>query len=364
MARIYLSSTYEDLKDYRDAVARALRRLDHQVVGMEDYVAAEARPLDKCLKDVGKCDVYVGIFAWRYGYVPPKDNPDRKSITELEYREATRLKKPRLIFLLKDDAPWPRKDVDRGESLERLEALRDEIGKEHQVGFFENKEDHLARLVNEAVTKCVQRDGRAPKDSTESPALLLYCERLRTQTSELELFGLGHGVQIKLPIDQAYVPLNVAATRDLRNEQAGRFDTKRLDQRAHCDPNVRLCDVFKWAGRFRERGALLLGDPGAGKTTGARQFCWRVLTEADLPRNLGLPMGTIPVFLRLRNLTPQHLAQGLTAFIADGVAAPSLPADQQPLGFKGPHGFTKGGAGNAQLFGQFRFRGELVTRIC
>ncbi|MCP5517114.1 MAG: SUMF1/EgtB/PvdO family nonheme iron enzyme [Verrucomicrobiales bacterium] len=165
---------------------------------------------------------------------------------------------------------------------------------------------------------------------SESEALRLYRERLKGETAELELFGLGHGVQIKLPIEQAYVPLNVAATRDLRNESAGRFDEELLQQRAHCDPNVRLCEVFKWAGRFRERGVLLLGDPGAGKTTGARQFCWRVLTEPDLPKTLGLQAGTIPVFLRLRNLTSQHLAQGLTAFITDGVAAATLPDDQQP----------------------------------
>ena len=45
MARIYISSTYEDLKDYREAAYRALRRLRHDVVAMEDYVAADERPL-------------------------------------------------------------------------------------------------------------------------------------------------------------------------------------------------------------------------------------------------------------------------------------------------------------------------------
>ena len=170
----------------------------------------------------------------------------------------------------------------------------------------------------------------SPVTASESPALQRYRERLKALTAELDLFGLGHGVQIKLPIEQAFVPLNVAATRDLRQEPAGRFDAEMLQQREHCDPNVRLGDVFKWAARFRERGVLLLGDPGAGKTTGARQFCWRVLTETDLPKNLGLPAGTIPVFLRLRNLTPRNLTQGLAAFITEGVAAASLPADLQP----------------------------------
>ena len=91
MARIYISSTYGDLKDYREKAYRVLRRLGHDVVAMEDYVATDQRPLAKCLADVAACDVYVGVFAHRYGYVPEEDNPDHRSITELEYRHAAAL---------------------------------------------------------------------------------------------------------------------------------------------------------------------------------------------------------------------------------------------------------------------------------
>jgi hypothetical protein len=40
------------------------------VIAMEHYVAADQRPLDKCLEDVCGCDLYIGLFAWRYGYIP------------------------------------------------------------------------------------------------------------------------------------------------------------------------------------------------------------------------------------------------------------------------------------------------------
>lgn len=88
MARVYLSSTYEDLKNYRRAVYEALRKGGHDVKTMENYVAADQRPVDKCLKDVEEADVYVGLFAFRYGYVPPAQhhNPEARSITELAYR--------------------------------------------------------------------------------------------------------------------------------------------------------------------------------------------------------------------------------------------------------------------------------------
>jgi hypothetical protein len=105
MTKIYISSTYSDLVEHRQQVYDILRKMRCDVIAMEDYVATDERPLDKCLADVASCDVYVGIFAWRYGYIPPGQE---RSITELEYRKAGEVDIPRLIFLLDADAPWPR----------------------------------------------------------------------------------------------------------------------------------------------------------------------------------------------------------------------------------------------------------------
>jgi formylglycine-generating enzyme required for sulfatase activity/predicted phosphodiesterase len=178
-----------------------------------------------------------------------------------------------------------------------------------------------------ALNKVVPQPSPSSSSASLSPAILEYLRRLEAATSKLQLIGLGQGVQIELPIQQAYIPLNVLVARDLKNEAQFHFDDKALHQREHVEENVLLSDIFKWAVRFDSRGVLLLGDPGAGKTTGARQFCWRVLKEADLPKALGLPAGTPPVFLRLRNLTSHHLAKGLPAFITDSVAASALPPD-------------------------------------
>lgn len=54
MTTIYLSSTYEDLTDYRLAVVQALRQSQYHVIAMEDYVATDQRPVDRCLKDIEK----------------------------------------------------------------------------------------------------------------------------------------------------------------------------------------------------------------------------------------------------------------------------------------------------------------------
>ena len=109
-----------------------------------------------------------------------------------------------------------------------------------------------------------------------SPAIIEYQRRLEAATARLQLIGLGQGVQIELPIQQAYIPLNVVMARDLKNEAQFHFDEKVLRQREHVEEDVQLCDIFKWAARFDSRGVLVLGDPSAGKTTGSRQFCWQV----------------------------------------------------------------------------------------
>src|SRR5918993_573080 len=68
--RIFVSSSFEDLREHRAAAIRVLRQLGHEVVAMEDFVAGQALPLQQMLDKVARCEVYVGIFAWRYGFVP------------------------------------------------------------------------------------------------------------------------------------------------------------------------------------------------------------------------------------------------------------------------------------------------------
>lgn len=40
--KTYLSSTYQDLKDYRSALALSLRKAKYEFVMMEEYVARDA----------------------------------------------------------------------------------------------------------------------------------------------------------------------------------------------------------------------------------------------------------------------------------------------------------------------------------
>ena len=149
--RVYVSSTYIDLKDYRAKVNERLRRAGFELVAMEDDPAFDERPVVKCLKDVASCDFYVGILANRYGYIPTEENPDGLSITELEYHKAGEVKIPRLMFQLDplkriegyDDSQLPEGD-------QCMQRFRSEVKKQHGIRHFQNKEE-LGGLVLEAI---------------------------------------------------------------------------------------------------------------------------------------------------------------------------------------------------------------------
>jgi class 3 adenylate cyclase/tetratricopeptide (TPR) repeat protein len=167
--RVYLSSTYTDLREYREAVYRALRAMRVDVLAMEDYVTSYARPLEKVLNDVAECDVYLGIIAWRYGFVPAEDNPEGLSITELEYRHARSLGKPCLIYLLHEEARWPPGQFEQDERAEKVRRLRDELSRNHLVTLFRST-DELAARVSADITRFKYRP-EVEKESVESPAL-------------------------------------------------------------------------------------------------------------------------------------------------------------------------------------------------
>ncbi len=138
MSRVFVSSTFKDLEECREKVGLNLKRMGHEDISMEYFVAEDKRPLNKVINEVASSDLYIGIFAWRYGYIPEGYD---KSITELEYREAVKTGKECLIFLLHEDVPWPRKFVDKGVDAEKIEALRNELSTEKLLAF-------LTPLVN------------------------------------------------------------------------------------------------------------------------------------------------------------------------------------------------------------------------
>ena len=155
---IYVSSTFADLEDHRAALKLALEKADYAVACMEAYPAFDERPLDKCLADVARADGYVLLVAHRYGHRPEEGNPERKSITQLEYEEACRTGKRPLVFTIEPDHPWPPKWIDRGEDEAAVQAFRASVEKRHGVNRFTDPAN-LAALVLSALSS--QQEGQS-----------------------------------------------------------------------------------------------------------------------------------------------------------------------------------------------------------
>lgn len=175
---------------------------------MEDYTAFDERPVVKCLDDVESCEIYVGLFALRYGFVPEQGplNPDGRSITELEYRKAGEAGHTRLIFLLERGASWPTDRIDGQEgsdadSDDQIRRLRTELAKEHGIRWFRNP-DQLAAEVVSSVAAHLQLPvtAKAPGPVTEPP-------HPRRLTHDLHL--------LHAPRDQEDAAELVAAVQDL-----------------------------------------------------------------------------------------------------------------------------------------------------
>lgn len=155
-----------------------------------------------------------------------------------------------------------------------------------------------------------------PTEPARLPAVNEYLRRLTKQTEHLSLIGLGRSLQIELPIAEAYVPLT--ATHHLAMEARVGGPEKFREGLAERERNLELSEVFREAAAFGTRGVVLLGEPGSGKTTGARQLAWRLASRQTTPAELGLPDGIVPVLLRFRHLTPEVIAEphnGLRGFL-------------------------------------------------
>jgi len=154
--RIYISSTYKDLLDHRDAAARIIKDLGHTAV--DSYKAGPKPPVQQCLDDVESCDFFVGIVGHRYGWVPPDGDP--RSITHREFDQAK--DKTRLIFLLDDksvDLDQPIKTFRASISTFALPALFSSL-------------DEFSTVLRKTLKERVKNGGETP------PTLLpYYCDR-------------------------------------------------------------------------------------------------------------------------------------------------------------------------------------------
>ncbi len=176
--KVYVSATFDDLKNIRSAVRDKLKRLNLDDVAMEYYCAEETRHLEKCLGDIRECDLFIGIIAYRYGHI---FKGETKSITELEYEEAGNKGIERHMFVL-DDPLWPRSLTDHSTGDNERGVLIDDFRMrllDLRARTFNNK-DELLGLISDSILKWKNDRQNVKKPSQPESPVQKYLEKIKS----------------------------------------------------------------------------------------------------------------------------------------------------------------------------------------
>jgi hypothetical protein len=162
--RVFVSSTYEDMIDYREAVRESLTNIEQLPVGMEQFVSTPEKSLDVCLSEVRRCQLFIAIVGMRYGSV---DDETEKSYSELEYEEAVKNGIPVLAFIIdENECPVLPKFVDTGELAKKLKNFKNTLNNKSYVSRFKSI-DNLKELVTRAVKKQVEDTTKSVEKITQ-----------------------------------------------------------------------------------------------------------------------------------------------------------------------------------------------------
>jgi tetratricopeptide (TPR) repeat protein len=190
---VMISSTALDLPEHRQQVMDACLRQGMFPVMMEHMTAANAGALDESLRMVDVADIYLGVFAFRYGTVPKGQSI---SITEAEYNRAEERGIPRLIFLMGEDHDIKPGDVETGKGATALKRLKKRLKEPQVVGSFDSPTDLRAKAI-QALSQYRESDTtvfhyvsdipQAPEKYIAHPYTLLQTHGLIGRQEELEL---------------------------------------------------------------------------------------------------------------------------------------------------------------------------------
>jgi hypothetical protein len=258
VSKIFISSTYMDLAQARKRVSEWLSGVfETELVIMETFGSDSAPPDVNSVRRVRECDLFVGIYAHRYGTA---DSTTRESITELELDEANRAFsagtiRDILLYLIDTNVPWP-DDLKEGsaEAIAGLARIR-EKAQQHTFTRFQRIDDLVFFIVRDVYRRVSQR-------------MAFFTPSVRRQV-------LPRAKRLRQPLGMEFLT-SVSRNYLVAREQ----DVERTLSQLKDNPVV-----------------LLLGDSGVGKTSlihaGVIPRAVRIGWRAVYSRPLGFPCSDV-----------------------------------------------------------------------
>ncbi|HCT94202.1 MAG: hypothetical protein A2X19_08900 [Bacteroidetes bacterium GWE2_39_28] len=142
--KIFISSTYLDLVEYRQGVWKLLNQYNVKILGMESFGARKSNVLETCVNEVKRSDIFLCIIGMKYGSI---EESSTKSYTQLEYEKALECNLDILVYMIDENkgCVYP-KNVDIGEKGESLRKFKEEIIRHHTPGYYKSVKDFLCSL--------------------------------------------------------------------------------------------------------------------------------------------------------------------------------------------------------------------------
>lgn len=155
--QVFVSSTYRDLRQERQAAVEAILKAGHIPAGMELFSAGSESQLETIRRWIDDSDVYMLILGARYGSVDPKTS---LSYTELEYDYAISKDKPIFAVVITDSAIDAKiktegKDVIETDYPKELKFFREKVLTRISSFFSDEKDIKLA--VHETMADYARR---------------------------------------------------------------------------------------------------------------------------------------------------------------------------------------------------------------
>ena len=189
--KVVVSSTVRDLEVHRKTLIDACLRLDMFPKVMEYLPAADLGALEVSLGLIDDADIFIGVYAYRYGTIIPGDT---RSIIEHEYDRAVATNVPRFIFLIDSSHSVTIDDIDKGLAADKLAAFKVRVREERVVATFTNADHLRAQVIDslrhhralERSTHYLRTLNAPPEPYVAHPYTLLNTGELVGRLDELE----------------------------------------------------------------------------------------------------------------------------------------------------------------------------------